>query len=81
MFLEICIQIHSVVYLHQVDKLTSKKYAKTINLLCAVYNNISNSRGGFKPNQPTLAYALVDCAGICVRIILLIVYLSESVKV
>jgi len=28
-------QIHSVVYLHQVYKLTNKKYAKTINLLCA----------------------------------------------
>jgi len=30
-------QIHSVVFAsrHEVDKLTSKKYAKTINLLCA----------------------------------------------
>jgi len=32
-------QIHSVVaYLHQVDKLTSKKYAKAINLFCAGNN-------------------------------------------
>jgi len=35
MILEICMQIRSVVlYLHLVDKLTSKKYAITINLLC-----------------------------------------------
>jgi len=32
MFLEICMQIYFVVF---VDKLTSKKYVKTIKLLCA----------------------------------------------
>ena len=32
MFLEICMQIYSVVF---VDKLISKKFAKTINLFCA----------------------------------------------
>jgi len=31
MFLEMCMQTHSVVF---VDKSTSKKYAKPINLLC-----------------------------------------------
>jgi len=36
MFLEIYMQINSVPwYLHLVDKLTSKKYAKTINPFCA----------------------------------------------
>jgi len=34
MFLEICLQFIPW-YLHQVDKLTNKKYAKTINIFCA----------------------------------------------
>jgi len=35
MLLEICMQINSVPwYLYYLDKLASKKYAKTINLLC-----------------------------------------------
>jgi len=48
-------QIHSVVlYLHQVDKLTSKKYAKTINLLCAGNKacKISSTRGLPQPSLP-----------------------------
>jgi len=32
MFIEICMQIYSVVF--AVDNLTSKKYAKTYNFLC-----------------------------------------------
>jgi len=37
MFLEICMQIHSVVFAlsRQINKYKVKKYAKTINLLCA----------------------------------------------
>jgi len=34
MFLQICMQIYSVVFAF-CRQLTSKKYAKTINLLCA----------------------------------------------
>jgi len=49
-------QIHSVVlYLHYVDKLTSKKYAKTNNLLCAGYQGfrkLSSSRGVVNPTHP-----------------------------
>ena len=41
-------------YLHYVDKLTSKKYAKTVNLICA--GNIVfvkyQVQGGFNPNPP-----------------------------
>jgi len=41
-------------YLHYVDKLTSKKYAKTINLLCAG-NTVFvkyQAQGGGNPNAP-----------------------------
>jgi len=37
MFLEICMQINSVV-IQKLDKLTSKMYAKTINIFCADKN-------------------------------------------
>jgi len=42
-------------YLHQVDKLTSKKYAKTFNLLCAGNNYFVKYQaqgGGFNPKPP-----------------------------
>jgi len=51
-------------YLLYVDNFTSKKYAKTINLLCAgikVLKCLQNIElnGFFQPqHQPTLAYAL-----------------------
>jgi len=58
MFLEICMQIHSVVFA-KVDKLTSKKYAKTINLLCAGYKVFVKYQGqGVFLTSPPLAYAL-----------------------
>jgi len=41
------------------------------------FAQLTNSWGSLTPITP-LAYALVDCTGICVEIILLIVYLSES---
>ena len=47
-------------YLHYVDKLTNKKYAKTINLLCAGKNVFVKyqAQGGFNPNP--LAHALAE---------------------
>jgi len=59
MFLEICMQICSVVFAlsRQINK---QKYAKTINLLCEgnkVFENVKFN-GVFQPQNPTLAYAL-----------------------
>jgi len=58
MFLEICIQIHSLVFAlsRQINK---QKYAKSINLLCAG-NKVFvkyQAQGRFNPNP--LAYAFV----------------------
>jgi len=65
MFLESCMQIHSVVFAlsRQINK---KKYAKTINLLCPG-NKVFvkyQAQGGFNP-QPHLVYALA--AVVCLR--------------
>jgi len=52
MFLENCMQIHSVVFALSL-KLTSKKYAKTINPLCAgnkVFINYQAQGVIFNPN-------------------------------
>jgi len=57
MFLEICMQIYSVVF---ADKLASKKFAKTINLLCEG-NKVFvkyQAQGGVLPPTPPFAYAL-----------------------
>jgi len=47
-----------VQYFHYlVDKLTSKKYAKTINVLCAgnkVFVKYQAQGGGFNPKTPSL---------------------------
>jgi len=61
MFLEICMQIHSVVFAlsRQINK---QKYAKTIDLLCTgneVFVKYQAQGRGFNP-QPPLAYALDD---------------------
>jgi len=53
MFLEICMQIYSVVF---ADKLASKKFAKTINLLCEG-NKVFvkyQAQGGVLPPTPPL---------------------------
>jgi len=61
MFLEICMQIHSVVFslIRQINK---KMYMKTINFLCA-YNKVfvayQTQRGVSTPTGRPLAYALV----------------------
>jgi len=70
MHLEICVQIHSVVFAlkHYVDKLTSKKYAKTINRLCAG-NDIfvkCQTQGEVNPNRP-LRTPLLPIAMITLR--------------
>jgi len=48
-------------YLHYVDKLTSKKYAKTVNLLCAsnnVFVKYQAQGGGLTPTP--LAHAIAE---------------------
>ena len=64
MFLEICMQIYSVVFAlrRQINK---QKYAKTINLLCKTNKDFvkhQSQRGGRfntnPPQPPPLAYAL-----------------------
>jgi len=58
MFLEICVQIHSVVFAlsRQINK---QKYAKTINLLCAVNNIFVTYRTqGRLTTKPPVPYAL-----------------------
>jgi len=44
-------------YLHKVDKLTSKKYAKTISFLCAGNKLFVKyqAEGGVNPKSPSLA--------------------------
>jgi len=58
MFLEICMQIYSMVFAlsRQINK---QKYAKTVNLLCAGNELFVKyqAEGGVNPN-PSLAYAL-----------------------
>jgi len=54
MFLEICMQIHSVVFAlsRQINK---QKYAQTSNLLCAsnkVFGKYGSQGGVFNPNPP-----------------------------
>ena len=66
MFLEICMQIYSVVFAlsRQINK---QKYAKTINLLCAgnnVFVKYQTQGSGFNPNPP-------PCVGPCSRMCLL----------
>jgi len=70
MFLEICTQIHSVVFAlnRQINKQTC---AKTINLLCkgnTIFVNIK-LKGGLTPNPP-LCTSLVQ-ATLCFRMLLL----------
>jgi len=56
MFLEICMQIHFVVFaLSRQISLTSKKYAKAVNLLCAgnkVFVTYQIQGKDFNPNLP-----------------------------
>ena len=59
MFLEVCMQICSMVFAlsRQINK---QKYAKTVNLLCAG-NNVFvkyQAQGGVLTPKPPLAYAL-----------------------
>ena len=53
MFPEICMQINSVV-IQKLDKLTSKMYAKTINIFYADKNVFVKyqAQGGVNPNPP-----------------------------
>jgi len=57
MFLEICMQIRSVVqYLHLADQLTSRKYAKSINLVAQVIKfSYQAQEGSFNPQHPPFA--------------------------
>jgi len=58
MFLEVCMQIHTVVFAVS-RQINMQKYAKTINLLCAG-NKVFvkyQAQGGLTPTTP-LAYAL-----------------------
>jgi len=62
MLLEICMQIYSMVFALS-RQLTSKKYAKTVNLLCAGNELFVKyqAEGGVNPNPPNpLAYALAQ---------------------
>jgi len=71
MFLEICTQIHSVVFaFRRQTTVTSKKYAKTINLLCAgnkVFAKYQAQGWGFNPKTPPLRTPLPSLACLTYR--------------
>jgi len=67
MFLEICMQIHYLVFASS-RQINKKKPAKTINLLCAgnkVFVKYQAQEGVFNTNPAPLAYALGSGPAIC----------------
>jgi len=64
MFLEICMQIHSVVFAWSREN-NKKKYAKTVNLLCAAnkaFVKYQAQGAGFNPNLPCVRPCLYPFA-------------------
>jgi len=67
MILEICMQIHSMVFALS-RQFTSKNYAKTVNPFCAgnkVFVKYQAQGRVLIPNPPTLAYALAHGNSVC----------------
>jgi len=82
MFLEICMQIHSVVFglSRQINK---KKYAETINRFCQGNNVFVKYQlmGGFNPNPPLLAYILVPNGFNCLDHDSIVCYFSRLQRI